>query len=281
MSDPAWVALSLLKHVGTKTLNTLMSHFQYDQYAILAADEAALRRVPGIGPKLAAAIQGIDLAAVKVAMKRWQAAGVKIITPISADYPPRLRTLEDRPPTVFTRGDWQPVLDTTFALVGTRTPTPEAAEISRHLGAELARRGYAVISGLAAGIDSAAHTGTLALPKGYTVAVMGSGVLNIYPPSNRALAEAIMQRGALLSEVNPDAAVNTVSLVARNRIISGLADYVIVVESSVDGGAMHAARFARMQGRQVCALDLPASGNQALITSGAITIPRDLHLPEF
>lgn len=279
--DPAWVALSLLKHVGIKTLIALLRHFEFDAYLALAAPESELRRVPGIGPKLAAAIRGINLEQVEAAIRRWQQAGVMIITPMHNEYPPRLRTLEDRPPVLFARGDWRPVLDMTVALVGTRSPTPESTEIALNLSVELSRRGWSVISGLAEGIDGAAHLGALAVPEGYTVAALGGGVLNVYPPSHRTLAEAVMKRGALLSEVHPQAAVNAASLVARNRIISGLADCVIVVETNIDGGAMYAARFARAQGRQVWALDLPASGNQALIASGALPIPRDLRLLDF
>jgi DNA processing protein len=129
---------------------------------------------------------------------------------------------------------------------------------------------------MALGIDSAAHIGALACLGGVTTAVLGSGVLNVYPPGNRALAEAIRQRGALLSEVHPDAQPKPSTLVARNRIISGLCEAVIVVETESDGGAMHAARRAIDQGRRVYTLESDASGNRALIEAGASVIKPDL-----
>ena len=161
-------------------------------------------------------------------------------------------------------------------MVGTRSPTPAAAEAARQLGFELAQRGFQVISGMAFGIDSAAHIGALAQPDGTTSAVLGSGVLNRYPPENRALAQAILQRGALISENHPHAQPKPSTLVARNRIISGLCEALIVVQTEVDGGAMHAARRAVEQGRRVYTLEDTASGNRALINFGATIITPDL-----
>jgi DNA processing protein len=274
--DPAWVALSLSRHIGSKTLNALMQQFNSDTRAILDADEKALRQVRGVGPRIAAAIQAIDLEQVEQALQRWQADGVLILTPADPAYPRRLRPLADHPPVLFVQGNWQPQPTKTAAIIGTRTPSPQAVDIAQKLGSELAQRGYAIVSGLATGIDHAAHMGTLAEPDGYPVAVLGGGVLNIYPPSNRELAQGVMQRGALLAEVHPQASVNAASLVARNRIISGLSDAIIVVETADTGGAMYAARFAREQERPVYAIANHASGNQALLADGAIPIPADL-----
>ena len=121
------------------------------------------------------------------------------------------------------------------------------------------------MSGLALGVDTAAHLGALSSPDGYTLAVLGCGVLNVYPSENRGLADAIALRGGLLCEVNPSAEAKTPAIVARNRLISGLCDALIVVETSIDGGAMHAAKRAFEQGRRVYALDTAASGNRLLI----------------
>lgn len=277
MTDPAWVALSLSNRIGSKTLSALMRHFGHDPRAILAADTAALREVPGVGAKIAQSIQRIDLAKVEQALARWQQAGLIILTPPDADYPRLLRPLEDRPATLFVRGSWNSSLLTkTVALVGTRDPSDEARQITMRLAWDLVERGCTIVSGLAFGIDKAAHYSALAHPQGHTLAVLGSGVLNIYPAAHQALAEALMARGALLCEIHPHAMVNAPNLVARNRIISGLSDAVIVVETDVDGGAMHAARFARQQGRPVYALDLPASGNRALLAEGAQCLSSDL-----
>ncbi len=277
--SPAWVALSLVEHVGAKKMKALANAFDGDLDAVLAADVAALKRVPGIGPKISAAIHTVDLTAVIESIPRWRAAGITLITLDDPAYPAALRAIDDAPPTLFVVGEFRDA--PAVAVVGTRAPTQPAADAARQIGYELAQRGIQVISGLALGIDSAAHIGALAHPSGMTSAVLGSGVANVYPPGNRALAQAIQRRGALLggallSEVHPSAQPKPATLVARNRIISGLCRAVIVVQTSVEGGAMHAARRAADQGRRVYTLDLPDSGNRALIDSGAVIITPDL-----
>ena len=272
--DPAWVALSLVEHVGAKKLRALADYFNGDLDAVLEADAPTLERVHGIGPKIAASIRAVDLPAVSEAIPRWREAGVSLLTLDDPTYPTALRALDDAPPTLFVCGTWHELR--AVAVVGTRSPTREAAESARQIGFELAQGGYQVISGMALGIDSAAHIGALAQPEGVTSAVLGSGVLNLYPPGNRALAQAILQRGALLSENHPTAQPKPSMLVARNRIISGLCEAIIVVQTEIDGGAMHAARRAVEQGRIVYTLDDDASGNRALIEAGARVIAPDL-----
>jgi DNA processing protein len=276
MVDAAWVALSLVDRVGGKTLRALLSHFNHNPAAVLAASAEELQTVPGIGPKIAESIRAINLAEVEQAIPAWERGGVRIITLQAREYPARLRALDDAPPTLFVRGNWRPHLEKGVAVVGTRSPSPEARRIAEELGAELVSRGYAVVSGLAVGIDAAAHLGALAVPDAYPVAVLGSGVLNVYPPSNAQLAAALLHYGAMVSELHPFAGVGASGLVARNRITSGLSDAVIIVETAVDGGAMHAARFARAQGRTVYAVDNQAGGNRALIEGGAIPLRPDL-----
>ena len=205
----------------------------------------------------------------------WKRSGVAIETIQQPGYPAILRDLNDGPPTLFIRGCIQPDAWTkTVAIVGTRSPSQDARFITLQLAMQLARAGYTVVSGLALGIDTAAHTGALSAA-GQTIAVLGSGVLNIYPPANLALADRIRESGALLSELHPQGGANGQRLVSRNRIISGLSRAVIVVESDEQGGAMYTARFAREQGRPVYTCDLPASGNQSLIESGAMMLRRD------
>ena len=272
-----WVALSLSRHIGGKTLRALLAQFDNDPYGVLAAEEDALRDVPGVGPAIARHIQQIHLPSVAEAITRWQEAGVLILAQRDPAYPAALLELEDEPPTLFVRGDWDPArLDGAVAVVGTRDPSPEAVELATRLGAQLAESGRPVVSGLARGIDAAAHRGALAVPGAYVLAVLGSGVLNVYPPEHAPLAEAVRRGGALLCEVSPDATVSTPGLVARNRIISGLSEAVIVVETADDGGAMHAARRALAQGRAVYAVDNGASGNRALLANGAHPVAPDL-----
>jgi DNA processing protein len=276
MTDTAWVALSLVERLGGKTLRALMQHFDNDPLAVLAADCAELRQVRGIGPKLAEQIRAVKLTAVEQALPQWQQAGVQILTWQEAAYPARLCGLDDAPPTLFWRGRGGLDEQRSAAIVGTRDPRPESIRLAQNLASELAGRGYTIVSGLALGIDAAAHLGALAVPDGQTVAVLGSGVLEVYPPANRALAEAVLGRGALVSEVQPFAPPSASNLVARNRIITGLSDLLIVIETEADGGAMHAARFALAQGRVVYAVDNSASGNRALIAGGAGVLPTDL-----
>jgi DNA processing protein len=275
MTDAAWVALSLVDRVGGKTLRALMQHFNHNPQAILNADVDALRQVPGIGPKIAHNIRAVNISVVEQAIPRWVEAGIQLITFNDAAYPPRLRQLDDAPPTLFVRGAWQPRLDKSIAIVGRRKPSPSAYQIAQNLGSELAQKGYTIISGLAYGIDYAAHQGALAIDGG-TIAVLGSGVLNIYPADHASLAQAMLRRGAIVSEVQPNAQPNSANLVARNRIITGLSDAVVIVETDIDGGAMYAARFALAQGRTVYAVDNGAGGNRELLAKGAVPIRPDL-----
>jgi DNA processing protein len=273
MIDPAWVALSLVERVGSKKLRALVTAFGSAE-AALAADKAALLDIPGIGTKTAAAICALDLREAERAIQRWQSNGVRLITLDHPAYPVRLRELDDAPPTLFVRGVWdeRAVNGRAVAIVGTRSPSPQAETAAQHIAFTLAARGYSIVSGLARGIDTQAHMGALACSGGYTLAVLGGGVLNIYPPENESHAKAISMYGALVSEQMPYADSKATYLVARNRVITGLCEAVIVIETETDGGAMHAARRALEQGRRLYTLDLPASGNRALIEAGASVV---------
>jgi DNA processing protein len=276
MTDSAWVALSLTERIGGKTLRALMAHFNHDTHAILKADATSLQQVSGIGPKLVERIQSISLEQVEESIPRWQAEGVEIITWDERPYPPQLRALDDAPPTLFIRGLWPPPNRKRVAVVGTRDPSPKAREITYQLGIELAQRDCTIVSGLAYGVDAAAHNSALTVPGANLLAVLGSGVLNIYPAEHQGLAQSILRGGAIVSEVHPYSTPSASNLVARNRIITGLGDAVIVVETEADGGAMHAARFAGIQGRPVYTFDFPASGNQSLLAYGAGNLSLDL-----
>ena len=273
-----WVGLSLSRHIGAKTLAVLLKYFDDDLNAIFEAEEDDLLEIPGIGPTIAREIMLIDLEQVARDIPNWKKQGVEIITALDNWYPDVLKTIPDFPPTLFVQGHWYPDLwAKTMAIVGTRRPSQQAKFMTMQLAAKLAREGYTIVSGLALGIDAAAHSGALqAQGGGLTIAVLGSGVLNIYPPQNKRLSMLTRQSGALISEVHPNLTTNAQRLVSRNRIISGMSQGIIVVESDDDGGAMHAAKWANEQKRNLYTLDLPASGNQKLIKEGAIVIPRDL-----
>jgi DNA processing protein len=269
--DPAWVALGLVSQIGGVRLRALVAAFG-SPAAALNADVEELQQVHGIGEKTALAIRAVDVRRTEAAIARWQVQGIVILPFDHHAYPTRLQDVEDAPPTLFVRGDWdaETLARPTVAVVGTRTPSPTAIEAAGQIAYMLVERGCNVVSGLALGIDGIAHQEAIAA-QGYTLAVLGGGMLppRIYPPANRALAAQVARCGALVSEQHPQAESKATYLVARNRIITGLCSAVVVVETETNGGAMHAARRALAQGRALYTLDLPASGNQALLAAGA------------
>lgn len=275
-----WVGLSLSRNIGAKTLLSLLEHFDQDLDAIFEADEDELMQVPGVGEKTALDITLINLEQLAEDIPQWERQGVGIISFIDELYPEQLLAIPDFPPTLFVQGQWFPDLwSRTIAIVGTRRPSQQAKFYTMQLSAKLAGEGFTIVSGLALGVDAAAHMGAIqAKDGGTTISVLGSGVLNVYPPQNKRIALMTRQTGAVISEVHPNLSTNAQRLVARNRIISGMSEGVIVIESDIDGGAMHAAKWAKQQGRTIYTLDLPATGNQELIKDGAIIIPRDLSL---
>ncbi len=282
MSDAAWVALSLIRGIGGRTISALVDVFGSPE-AVLNATPRQLQAIKGVGPAICAAIKAINLAATLEDLLRWQAAGISVIAWDDVEYPPALRNLHDAPPTLFIKGNWPVNLSRAVAIVGTRTPSPDALKSAQDVSHACIQAGVTVVSGLALGIDTAAHKEAVIVPDAVTVAVLGSGLLTIYPPENRELAAAVMRHGALICEVRPDSRVSTTGLVARNRIISGLSQALVVVQTDADGGALHAARFAKAQGRPVYFVDNPL-GNPAaqrgidiLRAEGAKPIPMNVN----
>jgi len=269
-----WVALSLIPGLGGKTIHRLLAQFGSLE-AILAANEADLRSVPRIGPKLAAAILAIDLDRTQAEMNVWIDQGISILQRDDEGYPAALRAVDDAPPILFWQGCAAgPESERAAAIVGTRQPSTESLQLAEQLAGALVADGWTVISGLAAGIDTAAHTGAVRAG-GRTWAVLGSGLHMIYPPENTTLAEQIRGQGAVISEVHPASPPNSPALVARNRLISGLGRIIIVIESTETSGSMHAVRFARAQERQVYAVDNGSPGNSLLLAEGAFPLPRE------
>jgi len=235
--------------------------------AILEASEDELRSVPRIGEKTARAIRRAAPERAGELLRFLASEGIHVLTWDDAAYPINLRTVPDAPPVLFVRGELLPADERAVGIVGTRSPSPRALLAAEHMAGELAGRDITVVSGLAIGVDTAAHRGALAAGGG-TLAVLGSGLRAIHPRSNIGLAERIQAQGALLSEWHPDAAPASRQLVARDRIISGLSRLVIVVESSQQGRCMRTAEFACRQGRMLAAL--PGSrGTDALLARGA------------
>ncbi len=208
--------------------------------------------------------------------------GISAIALGDREYPDMLARIPDPPPVLYVRGNLMSVGIHSVAVVGTRQASVAGLRIARTIGAYLARKGYAVVSGLALGIDASAHAGALE-GNGFTVAVLAHGLDTILPASNRELGLRILDAaGALVSEHAPGVPAHRAEFVRRNRIQSGLSLASVVVESDVEGGAMHQAAFTRRQGRRLLTVlasspdtraDLNEAGARHLIAnSGAFGI---------
>jgi DNA processing protein len=249
----AEVLLSLVSGVGPRIRKTLLEHFGSAQ-AVLSAAPSDLREVPGIGAKISRAISAaareIDVEA-ELALCRER--GIAVIIESDDAYPSRLKEIPDPPGVLFVRGAFAPTDGLAVAIVGTRHATQYGLAQAERLAAGLSRAGYTIVSGLARGIDAAAHRGALKAG-GRTLAVLGSGVLNVYPPEHVELAGEISLRGAVMSENPPMSPPLAGAFPQRNRIITGLSLGVIVVEASERSGALISARHAMEQGREVFAV---------------------------
>ncbi len=267
MSTIHWLALHSLSGIGGVTARSLLERFGHVE-AVFAAPDEALLAVPRFTPAMLQRLRAVSLEATAAELRALAAEGLQVLTWDDAAYPANLRTVRDAPPLLFVRGELLPRDAHAVAVIGSRRSTEEKAALAEALARELAARGLTVVSGLALGIDSAAHRGALAAEGGRTLAVPGSGLCNIHPRSNRGLAEAVARRGALLSELQPGAPPTGPNLMARDRIQSGLSRAVIVVEAAEKSGTSDTARRAQRQGRLVLAV--PGSpGADALIAAGA------------
>ncbi len=276
------IALHLTPSLGPRRIASLVRGFG-SASLVWQAPVHALRAMPGIGPRLAAAIV---FARVRVdvdrEVTRAERAGARIVTWLDADYPARLRRLRDAPPVLYISGTWPESTVPAVAVVGTRRASPYGLGIADALAEILAGAGAVVTSGLARGIDAAAHTGALRAG-GVTVGVLGCGADIAYPPEFRSLMETVRCRGAVVAEQPMGTPPRPQQFPPRNRIISGLCDAVVVVEGDVDSGAMITARFAQSQGRAVFAVPgnvhAPSSrGPHRLLSEGAriVTQPEDI-----
>ncbi len=247
------VRLSLIAGVGPRLRKVLLEEFGTPA-AVLAAAPANLRRVKGVGAELtrriAVAKDDID---VQAELDRCAAAGISILTDRDPAYPRVLREIHDPPGVLYVRGDILPQDAVAIAIVGARHATHYGLAQAERLSGSLARGGVTIISGLARGIDAAAHRGALTAG-GRTLAVLGSGLANIYPPEHAELAEQVAAHGAVISEVPPDSPPLAGAFPQRNRIISGMALGVLVIEAGVQSGALITARHAMEQGREVYAV---------------------------
>lgn len=180
----------------------------------------------------------------------WERDGLTLITLLDDDYPQNLRAVHDRPPLLFVDGALSPADDRSVAVIGSRAASPGGLSSAAAIAEHLVATGFTVFSGLAAGIDAAAHTATLARG-GRTVAVIGTGVHRVYPPQNAALQRKVGDRGAVVSRFWPDAPPSRRSFPMRNALMSGLSLASVIVEASPMSGARIQARHALAHGRPV------------------------------
>ena len=207
------------------------------------------------------------------ALQLGTAQGFEAVSLSDARYPGLLACIPDPPPVLWARGDFTCLVPPAVAVVGSRAASPYALQVGRRLAAELAERGIVVVSGLARGVDSAGHEGCLGAG-GATIAVIGSGLDNVYPREHEALADRISCKGLVISELAPGAKPLPENFPLRNRIISGISLAVVVVEASEKSGSLITAACALRQGRDVMAV--PGSvlsgrnrGSHALLKDGA------------
>ncbi|MDX2227767.1 MAG: DNA-processing protein DprA [Verrucomicrobiae bacterium] len=270
----AWIVLNLISGIGPVRVRRLLEHLGEPQ-RILQTAPRDLERIAGIGPETARAIadweQSVNL---KGELDSAQNAGVTILTADDADYPENLREIHDPPLVLYMLGKMDSRDVRSIGVVGSRETSHYGTETAKRLSYQMAFNGIPVISGLARGIDTAAHQGALAA-KGRTVAVIGSGLGEMYPPENEPLARKIIEGGgAVISEFPMGMKPQPQNFPMRNRIVSGMSIGTLVVEAGLRSGALITARMALDQGRTLFAvpgrIDSPRSkGTHALIKEGA------------
>ena len=264
--------LAMISGVGPRIRQALLERFSSPR-AVLAAAPDELREVQGVGPKLARSIAAAEQIDVEQEIALCRQHGIQILTQSDDAYPRVLREIHDPPGVLFVRGNLKSEDALAIGIVGTRHGTQYGLRQAERLAGSLARAGLTVVSGLARGIDAAAHRGALAAG-GRTLAMLASGVLNIYPPEHDKLAAEVLAQGALLSESPACAQPLPGAFPQRNRLISGLSLGVIVVEAPQRSGALITARHAMEQGREVFAVPGQVDGRAArgchqLIRDGA------------
>ncbi len=266
-----WLALLRAPRVGSVTFARLLEDFNSPRQLFNAS--AAQWQAQGLNAKLQAYLRTPDWVEVEQDLAWSAQAGHQILTWNQAAYPARLKEIHDPPPLLFVQGKIELLSMPQIAIVGSRNPSQNGEETAQEFAHYLAAAGWVITSGMALGIDAASHRGALA-STGYTIAVAGTGLNNVYPSKHQALAEQIRTQGALVSEFPPDTPVRHVHFPRRNRIISGMSLGTLVVEATLRSGSLITARQATEQGREVFAIpgsihNPLAKGCHALIKEGA------------
>jgi len=267
------IHLTMVPGVGPQTSRALLERFG-SAGRVLSASRAELTATSGVGQKLAQKIararQDGDAAAELALCRR---CGTRLIARDDPEYPPSLQNIPDPPGLLYLKGRLEPRDQIAIAIVGSRRCTPYGVRIAERLAGALARTGFTVVSGLARGIDAAAHRGAIKAG-GRSIAVLANGLASIYPPEHEDLARALVEAGGLLSEMPMRQGPLAGLFTQRNRIISGISLGVVVVEATPRSGSLSTARHAVEQNREVFAVPGPADslssrGCHRLIRDGA------------
>ena len=276
-----WVGLNMVKGIGAVRLQLLLDYFGDAQSAWQAHPEElnATGLPTAIVENLVKLRESVSLDLV---WDRIQSQNIQVVVTGDAQYPVRLKEIQNAPPVLYFRGTLENEDEWSVAVVGTRRITAYGRQVAERIAAKLASNGITVISGLALGVDTIAHQSSLDAG-GRTIAVLGCGVDRIYPPRNRKLAEQLISHGALISDYAPGTPPEASNFPPRNRIISGLSLATVVVEAGEKSGALITADFAVEQGREVFAVPgnifSPQSrGPNRLIQNGAHPLldPQDI-----
>lgn len=268
--------LALVPGVGPNRLSALIRRFGSAERA-LAARASELKSVGGIGDGLIGRLRTATESAAgeraRAALAAMQRVGAVAITPDDLAYPDAFHTVPDSPYLVFACGDLDLLESPGIAIVGTRRPTTDGREIAAELSGALARRGYTVVSGMAKGIDAAAHSAALDA-NARTIGVLGHGIDRVYPAENRRLFGRMRDEGLLLSEFAPGEKPLAGNFPRRNRLIAALSRGVLVVEMGTKSGAQHTVTYALDQGKDVFAVPGPigspaSAGTNQLLKDGA------------
>lgn len=258
-----WLGLAALPGVGARRFFALLRHFGTAQAAWFAAD----KDWDGVGGlsflRWQKTLEARKTDFIGKLLHRLSATDTKTITLMDDNYPELLRNIPDPPPVIYVRGQIRWEDQAALAIVGTRNPSAYGEKVCQRFAQELVSQGRTVVSGLARGIDGIAHLGALDAG-GRTIAVLASGVDFIYPPEHKKLAARIVEQGALVSEYPPGTPPEPGKFPARNRVISGLSQGVIVVEAGEKSGALITADQALEQGREVFAVPGPITISQSI-----------------
>lgn len=272
----AWLALNSIKGLGPVRIKSLLDAYGSPE-DVFKESRSTLAKMPGLPAEALELFGQPDLFAQAQAQASLCASiGVRILTLADEDYPPLLREIFAPPPVIFVKGQQNVFTGKAIALVGTRRASSYGLSAAAFLAREAVARNLTIVSGLALGIDTAAHRTCLECG-GCTIAVLGCGIDRIYPAENTSLAGRIEETGALVSEFPVGTQPESYNFPRRNRLISGLSAGVVVVESGKKGGALITAQYALQQGREVFAVpgsifSEKSAGANALIKSGATPV---------